>query len=161
MKTLVKLIETDIDRIENPDFGLQLALQHVLNHFGCAAGTIHEHLPDEGRMKIRASFGIPDFVKDKVKYIAIGKGIAGAAAERMEPIQIHNIKAESCDGMVKPGAKLIGVEGSIAVPIIASGQLRGVLGIAKSEAYTFTDKEIALLEEICASLSMRMEYSLV
>jgi GAF domain-containing protein len=46
------------------------------------------------------------------------------------------------------------MEGSLAVPMLAGGELRGVLGIAKAEAYDWSESETALLTEIAARLAV-------
>ena len=45
------------------------------------------------------------------------------------------------------------MEGSVAVPILAGAELRGVLGIAKAEAHDWTDAEKADLLAIAARLA--------
>ena len=44
------------------------------------------------------------------------------------------------------------MEGSLAVPMLTGGELRGVLGIAKAEAHDWTDEEKSLLLAIAARL---------
>ena len=44
------------------------------------------------------------------------------------------------------------MEGSIAVPILAGEELRGVLGIAKPVVYEFNEAEIGLLLDIARAL---------
>ena len=83
----------------------------------------------------------------------MGKGIAGLAAERREPITICNLQTDT-SGQARPGAKATGMEGSLAVPMLAGSELRGVLGIAKAEAYDWSETETALLTEIAARLAV-------
>ncbi len=84
-----------------------------------------------------------------VETVPVGKGIAGLAAERREPITICNLQTDD-SGQARPGARATGMEGSIAVPMLAAGgvELRGVLGIAKSSAYDWSVAETAELQEI-------------
>jgi len=88
--------------------------------------------------------------------VPVGKGIAGLAAERLEPISICNIQTDQ-SGQVRPGAKGTGMEGSVAVPMLVGGVLRGVLGVAKVEAYDWTEEEKQTLLEIGERLSPRAE----
>lgn len=121
---------------------LPAALAATLAHFGCQAGTIH--LLREGVLSLAAHQGIPAPVVEIVETVPIGKGIAGLAAERREPITICNLQTDT-SGQARPGAKATGMEGSLAVPMLAANELRGVLGIAKAGAYDWSDAETSLL----------------
>ena len=121
-------------------------LQLILDAFHADSGTIHL-LGDDGHLHLAASVNIPEPVARIVAVVPVGKGMAGLAAERREPVSICNIQTDS-SGDVRPGALATGMEGAIAVPIFRGDQLAGVLGIANREARTFTEEEIArLLEE--------------
>ena len=128
----------------------QEALAASLQHFGCQAGTVH--LLRDGALKLAAYSGIPPHVAQIFETVPIGKGIAGLAAERREPITICNLQTDA-SGQARPGAKATGMEGSIAVPMLAGGELRGVLGIAKAAAYDWSDGETQLLMQIAAGLA--------
>src|SRR5229473_8114314 len=128
------------------DTVLQMALEFVLEQSGCAAGTIHS-LDSPSMLCLRARRNIPDALLPRIQQIPVGKGMAGLAAERGEPVQVCNLQADA-SGVAKPGAKETGMEGSIALPITVNGQVVGVLGVAKPTVYEFKDSEIALLLEL-------------
>ena len=92
----------------------------------------------------------------KIEEIPMGKGMAGIAAERMEPVEICNLQTDD-SGVARPAAKETKVEGSIAVPMILNGVLCGTFGVAKPVPYDFTKEEISELlgigEEICTAIS--------
>jgi len=125
----------------------------ALDHFGCQAGTVH--LLREGVLKLAASKNIPPPVVQIVETVPIGKGIAGLAAERLEPVSICNLQTDT-SGQAKPGAKATGMEGSIAVPMLLEGKLRGVLGIAKANAYDWPAAETELLSQVASGLAARL-----
>ncbi len=131
---------------------LHTILDKTLSHFGGAAGTIHSLEPDGNSLSLRAYRGIPDSLLDRVRTIPIGKGMAGLAAERREPVQICNLQAAP-SGVAKPGAKETGMEGSIAVPMLAEQSLGGVLGIGKPVPHEYTEAETALLLNIGAAIA--------
>jgi len=121
-------------------------LQRILDTFQADSGTIHL-IEDDGHLHLAASINIPEAVARIVDVVPIGKGMAGLAAERREPVSICNIQTDS-SGDVRPGARATGMEGAIAVPIFHGDQLVGVLGIANRDARTFTEEEIErLLQE--------------
>ena len=124
-------------------------LAAAIAHFGCAAGTVH--FLRDGVLQLAASKNIPPQVVQIVATVPIGKGIAGLAAERREPVTICNLQTDT-SGQARPGARATGMEGSLAVPMLTGGDLRGVLGIAKAEAYNWTPEESGLLLAIASQL---------
>lgn len=127
-------------------------LSASIAHFHCQAGTIHR-LQDQV-LKLAAHNNIPEQVVQIVSTVQVGKGIAGLAAERQEPITICNLQTDT-SGQARPGAKATGMEGSLAVPMITGGELKGVIGIAKASAYDWSKEETDLLLTIagrCAEL---------
>lgn len=131
---------------------LEEALQAVLTHFGCQAGTWHVF--KDGELHLAAACHIPPQVLAFIQTVPIGKGIAGLAAERLEPISLCNLQTDN-SGQARPAAKATGMEGSLAVPALNEGQLRGVLGIAKAEAYDWTDEEKASVTQAAALFAAR------
>lgn len=130
-----------------------VVLDATIRHFGCQAGTIHA-LRD-GMLRLLAHRGIPPQVAQIVETVPVGKGIAGLAAERREPITLCNLQTDT-SGQARPAAKTTGMEGSIAVPMLAAatGEVRGVLGIAKSTPHDWTAEETALLLAIAGGMGL-------
>lgn len=131
---------------------LEAVLGKLLEAFQCPVGTIHTVDAATGLLKLRARRGIPDSILEKVKLIPIGKGMAGIAAERMQPVQVCNLQTDA-SGVAKPGAKDTKMEGSISIPMILDGKLKGTLGVAKPVPYEFSDAESALLLEAGAIIA--------
>ena len=129
-------------------------LNATIRHFGCQAGTVHQ-LTSAGVLELIAHCGIPPPVVQIVRTVPIGKGIAGLAAQRLEAITICNLQTD-VSGQARPGAKATGMEGSVAVPMLVNGALRGVVGIAKATAYDWSLEETTLLMAIAARLGQRL-----
>ncbi|MEZ5966200.1 MAG: GAF domain-containing protein [Planctomycetota bacterium] len=129
----------------------QQILERTLEHFDCPLGTIHV-LGASGELELVAQRGLPDAVVAKVTRVPIGRGMAGIAAERKEPVQVCNLQSDD-SGVVRPGAKLTQMEGSIACPMLLDGDVRGVLGVAKPVPYEFTKVETDLLKTVGATLA--------
>jgi L-methionine (R)-S-oxide reductase len=127
-------------------------LAATIAHFGCQAGTVH--LMRDGVLRLAAAQGIPPHVAQIVETVPVGKGIAGLAAERREPISICNLQTDT-SGQAKPTAKTTGMEGSVAVPMLSSGEVHGVLGIAKATAHDWTIGEQGLLLTVAADFAER------
>jgi signal transduction protein with GAF and PtsI domain len=130
---------------------LLAVLDRILGRFDCATGTIHALDPADGLLHLRAQRGIPPTLMERVARIPIGKGLGGIAAERRQPVQVCNLQTDA-SGVVRPGAKETRMEGSVAVPMLVGGDLRGVLGVAKPVPYEFSEAETAFLLEIAAAL---------
>ena len=130
---------------------LEQLLQLTIQHFGCHAGTVH--LLRDGLLRLAASSGIPQHIVQIVDTVPIGKGIAGLAAQRLEPITICNLQTDT-SGQARPAARTTGMEGSIAVPMLKnSDDLAGVLGIAKATAHDWTPEETAELTAIARAIT--------
>ncbi|MFT4513854.1 MAG: L-methionine (R)-S-oxide reductase [Planctomycetota bacterium] len=126
-------------------------LAQVTKQFDCPVGTVHMIDSADGMLHLRAQLGLPPFVLDKVQVIPVGKGMAGIAAERKEPVQVCNLQTDD-SGVARPGAKMTQMEGSLAAPMMVDGEVRGVLGVAKPSAYDFSEDETGLLLAIGALL---------
>lgn len=147
MSTLPVLIASALD------VSTDAVLASTLAHFGCQAGTVHRL--SDGVLKLAASANLPPHIVAIVDTVPIGKGIAGLAAERMEAVSLCNLQTDT-SGHAKPAARQTGMEGSLAVPMITEGALRGVLGIAKATSHDWTPEETALLMAIGAELGGRI-----
>ncbi len=133
----------------------QTFLGSILRKFGCQTGTIHRSTDDGDQLRLVCQIGVPDSLMDKISVIPIGKGIAGAAAERKEPVELCNLQ-QDLGGVARPDAQKTGVSGSIAVPVFATGsqQVIGTLGIGKYAPYEFTDAEKDQLAEIAKEIAL-------
>ena len=148
---LLTEIEAWMKRSGATDAHYQAILDRVLRDFACTAGTIHSLGPQSKVLHLRARQNIPDGMLPRIQKIPIGKGLAGLAAQRRQPVQVCNLQTDA-SGAAQPGAKETGMEGCIAVPILAGEQVVGVLGVAKPTAYEFSETEIALLMKIGAAI---------
>ena len=126
----------------------------VLEHTECPVGTLH--LTDvNGELVLVAQQGLPPPVAEVVGRIPIGKGMAGIAAERREPVQVCNLQ-EDTSGVVRPGAKLTRMEGSIACPLLLDQRVHGVLGVAKPTPYEFSAAETEFLMQVGRLIARRV-----
>jgi L-methionine (R)-S-oxide reductase len=127
-------------------------LNNVASDFGCTTGTLHRFDPVDNHLKLVASLRIPEVLMPVVQSIPIGKGIAGAAAERRAPIEMCNLQTDT-SGVAKPGAKQTQVQGSLAVPVLDGDRLCGTLGIGKMVPYDFTEEEKSKLMKLASDVA--------
>ena len=122
-------------------------LARILQEMSADSGTIHL-LGDDGVLHLKAaSAGIPQVVLDTIKDVPVGKGMAGLAVERKQPVNACNIQTDA-SGDVRPGARATGLQGSVVVPLLQGEEAIGALGVATRRERTFTGEEEQLLLEI-------------
>ncbi len=123
-------------------------LSGILAEFGCQTGTLHRTAPGTSSLVLVCQIGVPDALLEKISAIPFGKGIAGAAAERREPVQLCNLQ-QDLGGVARPDARQTGVSGSLAVPIFAtvSAQVIGTLGIGMTQPHNFTPEQEQSLQQ--------------
>ena len=130
-------------------------LNSVAGDFDCITATLHRLDPADQQLKMVAYQGIPPQIMPMIQSIPVGKGIAGAAAERLAPVELCNLQTDT-SGVAKPDAKQTKVQGSLAVPVMDGDRLCGTLGIGKVVPYDFSEAEKAKLMEIAADVAARL-----
>lgn len=136
-----------------PDW--QAVVDAALAEFGGSTGTLHRLDPADQLLKLVAHRGVPEQIMPMIAAIPIGKGIAGAAAERRAPVELCNLQAD-LGGVAKEGARKTNVQGSLAVPCLHQGELRGTLGVGLMKPHEFSEAEKARLLEIAATVAARL-----
>ncbi|MDQ2900429.1 MAG: GAF domain-containing protein [Acidobacteriota bacterium] len=125
-------------------------LQNILGIYHGTSGTIH--LFENGGLRLATAINIPPQVQEAVAWVPNGKGMAGLALQRKEPIHTCNLQ-EDRSGNVKPGAKAVDAQAAVAVPVLdLQGDVRAVIGIAFQEEREFTDAELEDLLAAAATL---------
>ena len=120
------------------------ALARILSAVHGETGTIHA-LRDDGLLHLEAhAGGIPAPLLPVIGKIPVGKGMAGLAAQRAEPVQICNLQTDS-SGDARPDARATGMRGSICVPMKCGDRVVGVLGVAVAREREYTAAEVAWL----------------
>jgi L-methionine (R)-S-oxide reductase len=120
--------------------GLSEALGCVVRSFGADTGTLHL-LEEDGLLHLKALSGnFPPSVLAVIREIPVGKGMAGLAVERAQPVDACNIQTDT-SGDVRPGARATGMEGAIVVPVFDGARVIGALGIANRGERLFSEEE--------------------
>ena len=130
------------------DEALQAWLSEWIKQNGGVAGTVHlRDAAGDAPLALKAAVNIPPKVKEIVAAIPKGKGMAGLAWERDQPVHTCNLKDDKT-GDVRPGAKAVDANAAVAIPIHdGSGAIRGVVGIAYMGERDITEAELAALRE--------------
>jgi putative methionine-R-sulfoxide reductase with GAF domain len=159
MKNIMSKTNSIIQTIQGTqgEIQWQSLLSEIISVYDCTTGTIHVLDNETNLLRLKAQQGIPEFLLPKMEAIPIGKGMAGIAAERKEPVEMCNLQTDA-SGVARPAAKETKVEGSIAVPMLLDGELYGTLGIAKPVPYDFTQEESEGLLWIGESLAGKISF---
>jgi L-methionine (R)-S-oxide reductase len=111
-----------------PNPAHQKFLESLLDRLGAVAGTVHEQRGDD--LYLTAARNIPPPVVAIVAHVAHGKGMAGVAQVKKQPVQTCNLQTDN-SGTIKPGAKAVDAKAAIALPVLRDdGEVRAVVGIA-------------------------------
>jgi L-methionine (R)-S-oxide reductase len=129
---------------------MQEQLEEIIRRFQADSGSIH--LLEDGVLMLKSQVGLPPHIVEIVSRVPIGKGMAGLAFQRNEPVSSCNIQSDE-SGSVRPGARDTGVNGAIVVPIRnPGGEAVGALGIGVRRAYEYTAEETERLLAAAAQL---------
>jgi hypothetical protein len=126
-------------------------LESFVRETGGIAGTVHM-LTAPDLLSLAAAVRIPEQVQQIVKTVPRGKGMAGLALERDEPISTCNIKTDAT-GQVRPGARMVDARAGVALPVHdASGKVRAVVGVAFTDEEALSESELADLARAAHTL---------
>ena len=132
------------------EFRLSSQLQELVKTFGGVAGSVHVVRGDE--LVMAAALNLPEPVQRATATIPMGKGMAGLAWERDEPVQTCNLKTDTT-GDVKPGARAVDAKGAIALPIHgADNRVTAIVGIAFDDEREFSESEVGRLMDRAAAV---------
>jgi len=128
-------------------------LRELLARHGAVAGTVH--VVDGENLSIAAAINIPPPVIAATTTIPRGKGMAGIAWERDQPVQTCNLK-DDASGDVRPGAKAVDAKAAIALPVRSSaGGTRAIVGLAWMDDRVLADDVVAAITRDAETLPPR------
>lgn len=117
------------------------ALAEIVKQMKADSGTIHL-IGADGMLHLAAATpGFPEALLETISVIPVGKGMAGLAVERREPVDACNIQTDK-SGDVRPSALATGLAGAIVVPIFRGQEVIGSLGVANRGERSFAASEI-------------------
>ena len=131
----------------------QTFLESLIAQVGGVAGTVHEQRGDD--LYLTAAHHIPPPVIAIVAHVPHGKGMAGIAQVRKQPVQTCNLQTDD-SGTIKPGAKAVDAQAAIAVPVLDDGgEVRAVVGVAWADERELTEEFERSMMQMTAGLPDR------
>jgi hypothetical protein len=129
----------------HPDEILDDWLRGFLGRHGAVSGTVH--VVDGDHLTLAAAVNIPPKVQEVTAQIPLGKGMAGLAWQRAEPVFTCNLQ-EDTSGDVRPGAKAVGAKAAVAFPV--GEPVRAVVGAAWLEERDLDAAAVAAIRDDAA-----------
>ncbi len=125
-------------------------LESFLADNGGCAGSVHAIAGDT--LELRAAVNLPPKVVEITRHIPRGKGMAGLAWERGEPVSTCNLKTDT-SGDVRPGARAVDAQAAVSLPVGDAGtDIRAVVGIAFVGERELSDGEIEALRRSASTV---------
>jgi serine phosphatase RsbU (regulator of sigma subunit) len=138
------LMDLEIDKL------LEVLLWRVHELFAVDTVTVLFVDASGERLVARASAGLDEEVFQGVR-VPIGSGFAGRVARLRAPVQLDRIDSSTVVNSLlwERGLRVL-----LGVPVIAHGELLGVLHIGSVEQRRFTDEDIELLRLVADRIAM-------
>ncbi|WP_329790941.1 GAF domain-containing SpoIIE family protein phosphatase [Lentzea sp. DG1S-22] len=138
------LKEFDLDKL------LEVLLERTRELLAVDTATVL--LVDRGGAQLvaRATTGLEEEVFQGTR-VAVGKGFAGRVAQLREPVQIEHVDPST---VVNPLLWEHGLRALLGVPMIAEGELTGVLHVGSTTSRRFTDEEVDALQLVADRLAV-------
>lgn len=138
------LMEYDLDKL----LEVLLVRMHDLFHVDTATVLLVDGSGD--RLVARASSGLDEEVFQGVR-VPIGSGFAGRVARLREPVQIERVDPST---VVNPILWERGLRVLLGVPMVAQGELVGVMHVGSVEQRRFTDEDVELLQLVADRVAL-------
>ena len=134
----------------------QAWLESFIARVNGVAGSVHVRRGED--LYLTAAHNIPPKVIAIVAHVPYGKGMAGAAQVRNEPVQTCNLQTDET-GDIKPGAKAVNAQAAIALPVRdTTGAVRAVIGVAWNKEGEIESAEQESLLEMAATLPQNLGF---
>ena len=122
------------------------ALRNALNELNCVSGSVH--VRNGNCLELRAHLGLPSSVIPLIETIPKGKGMAGQAWYRGEPVSTCNLKGDTL-APIRPGARAVDAQSAVALPIMSkAGSVIGVVGFAARDNCGFDMDRLDQCQEV-------------
>ncbi len=137
------LRELDLEKL------LEVLLRRVHELFAIDTATVLLTDPSGQQLVTKATIGLEEEIFQGVR-IPVGMGFAGRVAHFREPVRLEHVDRST---VVNPLLWERGLQSLVGVPMVAQGDLTGVLHIGSTTARRFTDDEVELLQLVADRLA--------
>ncbi|NUT95275.1 MAG: SpoIIE family protein phosphatase [Saccharothrix sp.] len=138
------LRELDLDKL------FEVLLGRVRHLLSVDTATVLLTDPGGGQLVARATRGLEEEVFQGVR-VPVGSGFAGRVAQTRQPVRVSHVDEST---VVNPLLWRRGLRALLGVPMVAEGDLVGVVHVGSLADRTFTDDEVDLLRLIADRLAV-------
>jgi len=125
-------------------------LESFIRQHDGIAGTVHVQRGED--LYLTAAHNLPPKVVAIVAHVPRGKGMAGLAQVRQQPVQTCNLQTDET-GNIRPGAKAVDAQAAVALPVLDDlGMVRAVVGIAWRKERAIEAAEEQAIMELASTL---------
>lgn len=135
------------------DEGIVAWLKQFLGGEGAAAGTVHRADHESSTLALVAAVNIPPPVVAATQTVQRGKGMAGLAWAREQPVSTCNLQDDE-SGDVRPGAKAVAAQAAVALPVTRDEQIVGVVGLAWMGERELSEAELTRLRDAASDVPL-------
>jgi L-methionine (R)-S-oxide reductase len=136
------LLSETVQKNARPEIADWLA-DFVQSHGGLV-GSVHLPAGDD-QLALVAAYNLAPSVQNGAAIVPLGKGLAGAAADRKAPVALSDLQTDT-SGVARPRACDAESKGSVTVPVLAedgTGAVLAIVGLGFTAEREFTEEEIA------------------
>ena len=120
---------------------LELILREAVRLMRASSGSVVLLNPTSGFLDIEAAYGLPANAS-RLK-LRVGEGITGWVARHGKPARVGDVSADARYIMVRSN-----IRSELAVPLEASGEIRGVLNVDSDREDAFSADDEQLLQDL-------------
>ncbi|GHE29177.1 GAF domain-containing protein [Streptomyces capitiformicae] len=130
-------------------------LATFVERHGGFVGSVHlAESASAGQIFLVAAYNLPARIQNAAAVVPIGKGVAGVAAERREPVVMVDLQTDT-SGVARPLARASESKSSVTLPVSSPTDpetLLAVVGLGFEHSLEFTDDQIALFMQDAATI---------
>ncbi len=129
------------------------ALDHVLDLLEFEAGAIYTRQEDE-RLHLIAARGISEVVQQRYAQLALDDPTIGRIVNERKVFVIEDVRTIAG---LEPLATEAGLCAVLMLPLIAHGQVAGILAVLRRSAQSFNTRERTLLEAVADHIALALD----
>jgi putative methionine-R-sulfoxide reductase with GAF domain len=141
LRRLEAITDATLSRLDASDL-LDELLERVRDLLGADTAAILLLDPHSRQLVATAAKGLEEEIRQGVR-VPVGRGFAGRVAQTGRPVVVAEVTAED---VVNPILLEKGIRSLLGVPILAAGEVVGVLHVGMLSPYEFGADDIQLLE---------------
>jgi len=133
---------------------LDVLLEQAMARLGADAATVLLYDDAQGTLEFSAGRGIPDQHLAAFPRLGLQTSLAGRAVLERRPVRVPDLRAAGPMGQVLAG---LGFTSYIAVPLIAKGQVQGVLELLHHAPHQPDDDWLEFLEMLASQAAIAID----